>query len=153
MEPTRPEIAALGFAYAGFTVLATTLVALEKRGAFTAEDTRNIFSIARVALAQSRRLSRRFSRRSVRRYGTPERGELARPSGADRKASLSLITGPMPPPAAPRRGPSKKRRCQFDFGFCVDCLLSQLSIKARARNSASSRDPVTTLPFISTPAG
>jgi hypothetical protein len=51
MEPTRPEIAALGFAYAGFTVLARTLVALEKRGVFTAEDTRNIFSNARVALA------------------------------------------------------------------------------------------------------
>ena len=51
MAPTRPEIAALGFAYAGFIVSATTLVALEKRGVFTAEDTRKIFSNARVALA------------------------------------------------------------------------------------------------------
>ena len=30
---------------------------------------------------------------------------------------------------------------------------SQLSIRARACNSASLRDPMTTLPFISTPAG
>ena len=89
MEPTRPEIAALGFAYAGFTVLATTLVALEKRGVFTAEDTRNIHLFHCASCARSsRRLSRRFSRRSVRRYGTPERGELARPSGADRRAKL-----------------------------------------------------------------
>ena len=30
---------------------------------------------------------------------------------------------------------------------------SQLSIRARACNSAALRDPMTTLPFISTPAG
>ena len=83
--------AALGFAYAGFIVLATTLVALEKRGVFTAEDTRNIFSDARVALAHPEAFPG-DARAVVRRYGTPERGELAWPSGgprADRKASLS----------------------------------------------------------------
>jgi hypothetical protein len=48
---------------------------------------------------------------------------------------------------------SKKRRRQFEFGFCVECLFSQSFITARACNSASSRDPITTLPFISTPAG
>ena len=42
---------------------------------------------------------------------------------------------------------------QFEFGFCVECLFSQSFIRARACNSASSRDPITTLPFISTPAG
>ena len=51
MAPTTQEIAALGFAYAGFIGLATTLVALEKRGVFTAEDARHIFFDARVALA------------------------------------------------------------------------------------------------------
>ena len=52
MEPTAQQIAALGFAYAGFIVSATMIVALEKRGIFTAEDARNIFSDARVALAR-----------------------------------------------------------------------------------------------------
>jgi hypothetical protein len=52
MEPTAQEIAALGFAYAGFIVSATMIVALEKRGIFTTEDTRNIFYDARVALAR-----------------------------------------------------------------------------------------------------
>jgi hypothetical protein len=48
---------------------------------------------------------------------------------------------------------SKKRRRQFEFGFCVECLFSQSFIMARARNSASLRDPMTSLPAISTPAG
>jgi hypothetical protein len=52
MEPTSQEIAALGFAYAGFIVSAATIVALEKRGILTAEDARNIFYDARVALAR-----------------------------------------------------------------------------------------------------
>ena len=55
--------------------------------------------------------------------------------------------------AASCRGLSKKRQRQLDFGFCVGCLFSQSFIRARACNSASSRDPNTTLPFISTPAG
>ena len=52
MEPTSQEIAALGFAYAGFIVSAAAIVALEKRGILTAEDARNIFYDARVALAR-----------------------------------------------------------------------------------------------------
>jgi len=42
---------------------------------------------------------------------------------------------------------------QFDFGFCVKSFFSQPFIMARARNSASLRDPMTSLPAISTPAG
>jgi hypothetical protein len=44
-------------------------------------------------------------------------------------------------------------RRQFEFGFCVECLFSQSFIRARACNSAFSRDPNTTLPFISSPVG
>jgi hypothetical protein len=42
---------------------------------------------------------------------------------------------------------------QFEFGFCAECFFSRSFIMARACNSASSRDPMTTLPFISTPVG
>ena len=36
---------------------------------------------------------------------------------------------------------------QSDFGSCVGCFFSQSSITSRASNSASSRDPMTTLPL------
>jgi hypothetical protein len=42
---------------------------------------------------------------------------------------------------------------QFEFGFCVECFFSQSFIMARAWRSASLRDPMTTLSFISTPVG
>jgi hypothetical protein len=45
------------------------------------------------------------------------------------------------------------RRRQSDFSFCVEWLFSQVFIMARACNSAFSRGPLTTFPFISTPAG
>jgi hypothetical protein len=50
-------------------------------------------------------------------------------------------------------GLDEKRQRQFDFGLCVECFFGQSFIMARACSSASSRDPMTNLPFISTPAG
>jgi hypothetical protein len=56
--------------------------------------------------------------------------------------------------AAMRRASSSyARRRQSDFNFCVEWLFSQVFIMARACNSAFSRGPLTTFPFISTPAG
>jgi hypothetical protein len=70
-------------------------------------------------------------------------------------ARLALRKGRIKPNTHPSSLPGAPwvHQCQFEFGFCVECIFSQRFIILRARNSASLRDPNTTLPFISTPVG
>jgi hypothetical protein len=55
--------------------------------------------------------------------------------------------------AASRRRGSSKIGVSLNLDLAWGAFFSQSFIRARACNSASSRDPNTTLPFISTPAG